>query len=44
MIYIWCGEETYRAFRRYAADFRNYEEALRSLLRMAGALPEAPTF
>ena len=37
-IRIRCTEETYRAWRRYAADFRNYEEALRSLLDKAGAL------
>lgn len=35
-IVIWCSEEVRRAFRRYAADYRNYEEALVSLLEKAG--------
>lgn len=35
-IVIWCSEEVYRAFKRYAADYRNYEEALISLLEKAG--------
>lgn len=44
MLYIWCDEELYRAFKRYAADYRNYAEALKSLLVKAGVLQEAPTF
>lgn len=45
ILYIWCrNEDTYRAFRRYASDYKNYEEALRSLLIKVGALKEAPTF
>lgn len=43
MLYIWCrDEDTYRAFRKYATDYRNYEEALRSLLQRAGVLTERP--
>lgn len=46
MLYIWCRDaDTYRAFKRYAADYRNYEEALRSLLEKAGVVRErAPVF
>jgi len=36
-IVIRCTRETAVAFRRYAAEFRNYEEALLSLLARAGA-------
>ena len=44
MIYIWCDEELYRACKRYAADYKNYAEALKSLLVKVGFLREAPTF
>jgi hypothetical protein len=33
---IRCSEEVYRAFKRYAADYDSYEEALISLLEKAG--------
>jgi len=41
---IRCSRETYNAFRKYAADYKNYEEALRSLLAKAGVLREAIVF
>ncbi|MEM3485002.1 MAG: hypothetical protein QXI12_05220 [Candidatus Methanomethyliaceae archaeon] len=44
MIYIWCSESTYRAFRVYAANYKNYEEAMRSLLIKAGVIKEGPVF
>jgi len=43
-IIIRCTEETKKAFRRYAADYESYEEALRSLLARAGALEESLVF
>ncbi|MEM1710533.1 MAG: hypothetical protein QW820_06550 [Sulfolobales archaeon] len=44
MLYILCDEELYRAFRRYAADYRSYSEALRDLLIKAGALRKPTVF
>lgn len=44
MIYIWCDQELYRTFKRYAADYKNHAEALRSLLIKAGVLKDALTF
>jgi len=41
---IRCGDETYRAFKKYAIDYINYEEALRALLNKAGVLPESHVF
>jgi hypothetical protein len=33
---IRCARETFIAFKRYAADYRTYEDALLSLLEGAG--------
>ncbi|MEM0261755.1 MAG: hypothetical protein QW803_12175 [Candidatus Methanomethylicia archaeon] len=44
MLYILCDDELYRAFRRYASDYRSYAEALRELLIKAGVLRRPPTF
>jgi hypothetical protein len=41
---IRCSEETFYAFRRYAADYRSYEEALKSLLVKAGFMKDAVVF
>lgn len=40
VLYVRCREEVKKAFRRYALDYRNYEEALISLLRRAGVWDE----
>lgn len=42
-LYITCDDELYWAFRRYAAGFKSYAEALRDLLRRAGVLREGWT-
>ncbi|MEM1690500.1 MAG: hypothetical protein QXF05_02935 [Thermofilaceae archaeon] len=44
MLYILCDDELYRAFRRYAADYRSYAEALRELMVRAGVLRRPPAF
>ncbi|MEM4429655.1 MAG: hypothetical protein QXM08_00645 [Thermofilaceae archaeon] len=44
MLYILCDDELYRAFRRYAADYRSYAEALRELMVRAGVLKKPITF
>lgn len=44
MLYILCDEELYRAFRRFAADYESYAEALRELLVRAGVLRRPPAF
>lgn len=44
LIFIRCSEETWRAFRRYAVDYEDYEAALRSLLVKAGLLSESAVF
>jgi hypothetical protein len=43
-IIIRCTEETWRAFRRYAADYQSYEDALRAFLVKAGFLREGLVF
>ena len=35
-IIIWCEPEVKIAWKRYAAGFKNYEEAFKELLRRAG--------
>ncbi|MEM4976659.1 MAG: hypothetical protein QXT64_04975 [Desulfurococcaceae archaeon] len=44
MLYVVCDEEVYRAFRRFAADYESYGEALRELLIRAGVLRRLPIF
>lgn len=34
-----CSEDVKRAYKKYAADYKNYEEALIALLRQAEAYP-----
>jgi len=35
-IVIWCDPDVRTAWRRYAVKFKNYEHALKSLLRGVG--------
>jgi len=44
VLVVRCSEETWRSFRKYAADYESYEDALRSLLALAGALHEGYVF
>jgi len=44
ILIIRCTEETWRAFRRYAVDYENYEAALRTLLVKADVLKESRVF
>jgi len=41
-IVIYCTPETKRAWRMYASQFRNYEEALRAILEEKGYLLPKP--
>ncbi len=41
---IRCSDDVWRAFRRYSADYHNYEEALRSLLIRAGVIEDVRVF
>jgi len=43
-IVIRCTSETKKAFRRYAADYPSYEDAIRALLIAAGFLREGMVF
>jgi hypothetical protein len=44
ILMIRCNYDTKKAFKKYAADYPNYEEALRSLLARAGVLRESLVF
>jgi len=39
-IVIWCDPKVHIAWKRYAARFRSYEEALKELLRRVGEYEE----
>jgi hypothetical protein len=41
---IRCSRETYVAFRKYAAEFRSYEDALVNLLECRGVYVRKFTF
>jgi predicted deacylase len=41
-IVIYCTPETKKAWRMYASQFRNYEEALRAILEEKGYLQPKP--
>ena len=37
---IWCHEDVRKAFRKYAAEYESYEDALIELLRKVGCWPK----